>query len=133
MILLYQILNEILNEVGAKTNPYGYWIDRHGNITPVKNWGEHAAVAKEILRKLGQRDSDYMLSSVLQEKYGFVRVAGADGHGKDFHADTIPMMHFNQLTPAQQKALRKLSEDFQQNLHFNGTEVDLHETIVRGG
>jgi hypothetical protein len=70
-----------------------------------------------------------MATSELMEKYGYVRVAGAEGSKPVFYADTLPMMHFDKLPRPQRKALSDISDMFNnKELVFNGIKAELNES-----
>ena len=106
-ILLKSLLFETIQSA------YGYWIDRHGNITVVQNWGDHSKEAESIIYKLsGSKPQLDMATSELMQKYGYVRVAGAESRNSMFYADTLPIMHmFNN-----------------KELMFNGNKAELNES-----
>lgn len=123
-ILLKSLLFETIQSA------YGYWIDRHGNLTVVQNWGDHSKEAESIIYKLsGSKPQLDMATSELMEKYGYVRVAGAEGSTSEIYADTLPMMHFNKLPRPQRKALSDISDMFNnKELVFNGIKAELNES-----
>jgi hypothetical protein len=124
---MHILLKSLLAE--AIQSAYGYWIDRHGNLTVVQNWGDHSKAAESIIYKLsGSKPQLDMATNELMQKYGYVRVAGAESRNSMFYADTLPIMHFDKLSRPQRKALSDIADRFNKELVFNGNKAELNES-----
>jgi hypothetical protein len=120
------LLKNLLLEVLSGIKPYGYWIDRHGKLYPVRYGGGHRQVAEEILTALGDEKA-YDFASYRLREMGFVRVAGTHGSSSEIHADTIPTnLTWDKLTNGQRSSLKELVRgDLRNKIILNDDEVDV--------
>lgn len=110
--------------------PYGYWIDRSGNLTPVSDWGRHGEVAQDLLRSRYNEDvRGVTLASNTLQRHGYVRVAGVHG-SREIYSDTSPPILWSRLGRYQQEALLQLAERTGQGLVFNDQPVETAVSAV---
>jgi hypothetical protein len=81
-----------------KYPPYGFWMDRSGNLQIVEGWAQHDEVAKRLI--IMDIPEDVSPSSILLKK-GWVRIV--KGEFNDFLCD-----HINPKTPAQDRTVEYL-------------------------
>jgi hypothetical protein len=83
-----------------KYPPYGFWMDRSGNLEVVKSWAEHDTVARRLI--IPQIPDDVSAHDILLKK-GWVRIV--KGEFNQFLCD------YNiSMTPAQQRMIKNIRE-----------------------
>ena len=123
--------------IESVTRPYGYWIDRSGNMAPVAEWGLHSEVANDLLAALYGGRVETSLATASLQRHGYVRVAGVSGLGHEgenqIYADTVPMIPWENLTRAQRERLEELAERTGKPLVFNTSPVSLPHFVIGEG
>jgi len=88
-----------------KSPPYGFWMDRHGNLETVWKWAEHENAARRLVRHgkiLSEYDEDNMSKILLQKGWARIVVEPTN----QIHCETIN----NDMSTGQRKTLKYLKE-----------------------